>query len=96
MPSFAIAGRSAFRLAHVRPARKSSKLLPFACGETGDEGDGPAVERTKDGRILSDNVYGSIEDDAWRRDFTITPCITTSPISRCFDYAGGMTILKPV
>src|SRR3569832_1799285 len=37
-------------------------------------GEGAASEdeaRTETGRILRDNVYGNIEEDAWRRDFTI-------------------------
>jgi len=31
------------------------------------EGEGVMEE----GRILRDNVYGDIDDDAWRRDFTV-------------------------
>ena len=31
-----------------------------------------------EGRIVRDNVYGSIEEDVWRRDFTCNASITTS------------------
>ncbi len=84
-----------FRLAHVQFGREIIEVATFrACGEIGDEGDGPAVERTKDGRILSDNVYGSIEDDAWRRDFTINALYYDIADFAVLDYVGGMADLE--
>ena len=84
-----------FRLAHVQFGQEIIEVATFrACGEIGDEGDGPAVERTKDGRILSDNVYGSIEDDAWRRDFTINALYYDIADFAVLDYVGGMTDLE--
>jgi poly(A) polymerase len=75
-------------------ARKSSKSPPFAPhGEIGDEdSDGPSVERAEDGRILSDNVYGSIEEDAWRRDFTINALYYDIADFAVLDYVGGWPI----
>ncbi|MDG4555729.1 MAG: polynucleotide adenylyltransferase PcnB [Candidatus Competibacter sp.] len=84
-----------FRLAHVQFGREIVEVATFrACGEIGDEGDGPAVERAKDGRILSDNVYGSIEDDAWRRDFTINALYYDIADFAVLDYVGGMADLQ--
>ena len=84
-----------FRLAHVQFGQEIIEVATFrACGEIGDEGDGPAVERTKDGRILSDNVYGSIEDDAWRRDFTINALYYDIADFAVLDYVGGMADLE--
>ena len=84
-----------FRLAHVQFGREIVEVATFrACGEIGDEGDGPTVERAKDGRILSDNVYGSIEDDAWRRDFTINALYYDIADFAVLDYVGGMSDLK--
>ena len=61
-----------FRLAHVQFGQEIVEVATFR-GQSGDreDGDGPGVERTASGRILSDNVYGNIEEDAWRRDFTV-------------------------
>ncbi len=84
-----------FRLAHVQFGREIVEVATFrACGEIGDEGDGQTVERAKDGRILSDNVYGSIEDDAWRRDFTINALYYDIANFAVLDYVGGMADLK--
>lgn len=84
-----------FRLAHVQFGQEIIEVATFrACGEIGDEGDGPAVERAEDGRILSDNVYGSIEDDAWRRDFTINALYYDIADFAVLDYVGGMTDLE--
>ena len=84
-----------FRLAHVQFGQEIIEVATFrACGEIGDEGDGPAVERAKDGRILSDNVYGSIEDDAWRRDFTINALYYDIATFAVLDYVGGMADLE--
>ena len=52
------------------------------------------MERAADGRILSDNVYGTIEEDAWRRDFTINALYYDIANFAVLDYVGGMTDLK--
>ncbi|MBS1222577.1 MAG: poly(A) polymerase, partial [Proteobacteria bacterium] len=65
-----------------------------ARGNDSEDGDGPSVERAADGRILSDNVYGTIEDDAWRRDFTINALYYDIANFAVLDYVGGMADLK--
>ncbi|TDJ43855.1 MAG: polynucleotide adenylyltransferase PcnB [Gammaproteobacteria bacterium] len=58
-----------FRLAHVRFGREIIEVATFrAMGEAQDD-EGHVVHES--GRILADNVYGTVEQDAWRRDFTI-------------------------
>src|SRR3546814_4783851 len=42
-----------------------------------------------DGRLLSDNVYGTIEDDAVRRDFTANALYYTIDDFSVHDYVGG-------
>ncbi len=80
-----------FRLAHVQFGQEIVEVATFrACGRDSDDGDGPSVERAADGRILSDNVYGSIEDDAWRRDFTINALYYDIANFAVLDYVGGM------
>ena len=84
-----------FRLAHVQFGREIIEVATFrACGEIGDEADGPTVERAKNGRILSDNVYGDIEDDAWRRDFTVNALYYDIANFAVLDYVGGMADLN--
>jgi poly(A) polymerase len=84
-----------FRLAHVQFGQEIVEVATFrACGDDSEEGNGPGVERAADGRILRDNVYGSIEDDAWRRDFTINALYYDIASFAVLDYVGGMADLK--
>ncbi len=46
-----------------------------------------AVDET--GRILRDNVYGSIDDDVWRRDFTANALYYNIADFSLWDYVGG-------
>jgi poly(A) polymerase len=41
------------------------------------------------GRLLRDNVYGSIEEDVWRRDFTVNALYYNIADFSLWDYAGG-------
>ena len=56
-----------FRLAHVVYGREIIEVATFRANS--DDGSGDR-ETDEDGRVLRDNVYGTIEDDAVRRDFT--------------------------
>ena len=46
------------------------------------------------GLIVRDNVYGSLEDDAWRRDFTINSLYYAITDSSIIDFTGGMQDIK--
>ncbi len=82
-----------FRLAHVRFGQEIIEVATFRASSEGDNED-DGVERAKDGRILSDNVYGSIEEDAWRRDFTINALYYDIANFAVLDYVGGIADLK--
>ena len=70
-----------FRLAHVRFGRDMIEVATFR----GQDSDKPKVRGTffgrkkfaqkrevdESGRLLQDNIYGTIEEDVWRRDFTV-------------------------
>src|SRR3970282_903433 len=56
-----------FRLAHVVYGREIIEVATFRANV--DDGSGDR-ELHAGGRLLRDNVYGTIEDDAIRRDFT--------------------------
>lgn len=84
-----------FRLAHVQFEREIVEVATFrGRGEDGEDATGPSIERATSGRILSDNVYGSIEEDAWRRDFTVNALYYDIDKFVVLDYVGGMADLK--
>jgi poly(A) polymerase len=53
---------------------------------------GAAHDRAHDasGRILRDNVYGSVDDDVWRRDFTANALYYNIADFSIWDYVGGV------
>ena len=76
-----------FRLAHVVFGREIIEVATFrANGGDDAEGDRKVHE---DGRLLRDNIYGSIEDDAVRRDFTANALYYAIEDFSVRDYVGG-------
>ena len=59
-----------FRLAHVHFGREIIEVATFRALQGADE-EGGEDRLIENGRIIRDNVYGTIEEDAWRRDFTV-------------------------
>jgi len=82
-----------FRLAHVRFGREIIEVATFrATGSQQGEDDGQVFHAS--GRILSDNVYGTIEEDAWRRDFTINALYYNIADNSIWAFADGLTDLR--
>ena len=50
--------------------------------------------RSEHGMLLRDNVYGTIEEDAVRRDFTVNALYYTTENFAVYDYTGGMRDLQ--
>ncbi len=75
-----------FRLAHVVFGREIIEVATFRANS--DDGSGER-ETHEDGRLLRDNVYGSIEDDAVRRDFTANALYYAIEDFSVRDYTGG-------
>jgi poly(A) polymerase len=73
-----------FRLAHVRSRGNLTEVATFR-GQHDSEGDG---ENSK-GRILRDNVWGNVEEDAVRRDFTINAMFLDPVSGEIRDYLEG-------
>jgi poly(A) polymerase len=80
-----------FRLAHVRFGRDIIEVATFRAGGTGND---DTQLQNDSGRILRDNVYGSIDDDIWRRDFTINALYYNIADYSVWDYTGGMDDLR--
>jgi len=81
-----------FRLAHVHFGREIIEVATFRALHDGSADDQERV--LEDGRILRDNVFGSIEEDALRRDFTINALYYNIADFSVVDYAGGMADLE--
>jgi poly(A) polymerase len=81
-----------FRLAHVRFGQEIIEVATFRAAHN-DDGNA-AAETTDDGRILRDNVYGGIDDDVWRRDFTVNALYYDIADFSVIDYVGGVADLK--
>ena len=75
-----------FRLAHVRFGREIIEVATFRAGALSEHDDHHSDE---EGRILRDNVYGTIDEDAWRRDFTCNALYYNIADFSIWDYTGG-------
>ncbi|MEM9208021.1 MAG: polynucleotide adenylyltransferase PcnB, partial [Pseudomonadota bacterium] len=82
-----------FRLAHVRFGREIIEVATFRASAVSPDDHEDAVLDTE-GRILRDNVYGSIEDDVWRRDFTCNALYYNIADFSIWDYAGGVADIQ--
>ena len=80
-----------FRLAHVFYGREIIEVATFRASQ--DQADDDRVHDDS-GRILRDNVYGSMEDDVWRRDFTVNALYYDIADFSVVDYTGAMEDLK--
>ena len=78
-----------FKLVHVRFGRDIIEVATFRAPPK--KSDSHVDEK---GRIVRDNVYGTLEQDAWRRDFTINALYYSISDFSIIDYTGGMDDLK--
>jgi len=78
-----------FRLAHVMFGREIIEVATFRALQANKEGT-DARHIDDEGRIVRDNVYGSIEEDAVRRDFTVNALYYNIADFSIIDYAGGV------
>ena len=76
-----------FRLAHVRFGREVIEVVTFRSSQSGAADD---REHADSGRILRDNVYGTIDEDIWRRDFTVNALYYNIADFSILDYTSGM------
>ncbi|WP_341936263.1 polynucleotide adenylyltransferase PcnB [Marinimicrobium sp. C2-29] len=75
-----------FQIVHVRMGREIIEVTTFR-GHHQQSGN-------DDGMLLRDNVYGSLETDAARRDFTVNALYYTLNDFAIHDYTGGLRDLE--
>jgi poly(A) polymerase len=80
-----------FRLAHVRFGREIIEVATFRAAANQEHDDHHSDD---EGRILRDNVYGSIDEDVWRRDFTCNALYYNIADFSIWDYTGGFEHVK--
>ena len=75
-----------FKLVHIMfSARKFIEVATFRTGK---------VQTSNDGLVLRDNYYGTLEDDVFRRDFTVNGLYYDINRSEVIDHVGGLEDLK--
>ena len=80
-----------FRLAHVHFGSEIIEVATFRGQHEGNQGDDAQIV---DGMITRDNVYGSLEEDAWRRDFSINSLYYNIKDFSVEDHVGGVNDLR--
>jgi len=81
-----------FRLAHVVFGPEIIEVATFR--GTGEDGDGEGDRHIVDGRIVRDNIWGTIEEDAVRRDFRVNAMYYDIADFSVRDDVGGMQDLQ--
>ncbi|MBE2894667.1 polynucleotide adenylyltransferase PcnB [Spirabiliibacterium falconis] len=81
-----------FRLAHIMFGRDIIEVATFR-GES-DNNDDMQRKCNTDGMLLRDNVYGTLEDDAKRRDFTVNSLYYDPQHNVVLDYFNGVDDIR--
>jgi len=80
-----------FRLAHVHFRGEIIEVATFRGSTNGEDDDQRHIE---EGRILRDNVFGSLDEDAWRRDFTVNALYYDIKNFSVLDHVNGMADIQ--
>jgi len=77
-----------FRLVHVMMGQDTVEVSTFRAA------DPETSEKDEHGRVLRDNVFGTQEEDARRRDFTVNALYYDPATEEVVDFHGGLADLK--
>lgn len=79
-----------FRLAHIYYGRDYFEVATFRAPHDNSQ----HGQTDEEGRIIHDNVYGTLEEDVWRRDFTINALFYDPITNEVIDYVNGLQDLE--
>ena len=77
-----------FRLVHVVMGQETVEVSTFRAADAAN------ADRDEHGRVLRDNVFGTQEEDARRRDFTVNALYFDPATEEIIDYHGGLADLR--
>jgi len=80
-----------FRLAHIYFGREIIEVATFRAEEVGEQAHLRKIDK---GLLVRDNVYGSLEDDVYRRDFTINALYYDHSDHSIVDFTDGVKDIK--
>ncbi len=83
-----------FQIVHVMCGRETIEVTTFRSNEQKESDEDDERPTDEHGRLLSDNVFGSMADDAARRDFTINALYYDVVREEVHDYFGGVADCK--
>ncbi len=88
-----------FRIVHVRFGREVIEVTTFRGHHDSDDADDSGRQdnrshQSSSGLLLRDNVYGTLEEDAVRRDLTVNALYYDSQTFEVFDQVGGLDDLQ--
>ncbi|NRB37549.1 MAG: polynucleotide adenylyltransferase PcnB [Pseudomonadales bacterium] len=80
-----------FRIVHIRFGREIIEVTTFrGSHDNADENDKHQSSANDHGMLLRDNVFGTVEEDAQRRDFTVNSFYYSSQNFAVYDFADGL------
>nr|WP_136251468.1 polynucleotide adenylyltransferase PcnB [Ningiella ruwaisensis] len=82
-----------FRLAHITFGREIIEVATFRGHHVEDAKDTHA-KQNRDGQLIRDNIFGTIEEDAARRDFSFNAMYFDATNENILDFANGMHAIK--
>lgn len=82
-----------FKIVHVRFGREVIEVTTFR-GNHDDADNSRQSVKSDEGMLLRDNVYGDIQSDALRRDFTINALYYTLNEFTLHDFTGGIDDIR--
>ncbi len=82
-----------FRLAHITFGREIIEVATFR-GHHSDDSQDKLAKKNEDGQLLRDNIFGSINEDAARRDFTFNAMYFDVSDESILDFAKGFESIK--
>jgi poly(A) polymerase len=82
-----------FRLAHITFGREVIEVATFR-GHHVDDSKENLAKQSSDGQLIRDNIFGSIEEDAARRDFTFNAMYFDASNEDILDFANGIHAIQ--